>query len=128
VKKFTIFVLVLLCSGEAFAKKDFKGLFGSYRREKFTENEARSMAFGADLMLSTLFPVTDMVRSQEDTSGTSAPLNYSVFYNVETSLWMSWQYHWSGVVPDWVRSAVMRFVSAPAEQSKMLASGGMQQL
>lgn len=45
-------------------------------------------------MLSTLFPVTDMVRSQEDTSGTSAPLNYSVFYNVEASVWYSLNYNW----------------------------------
>jgi hypothetical protein len=28
------------------AKKDFKGLFGSYRRDKFTENEGRESDWG----------------------------------------------------------------------------------
>lgn len=93
-KLLIILTLLLAFTGEAYAKKDFKGLFGSYRREKFTENEAKSNAFGVDILLSTLFPIQDVVRSQEDTSGNSAPLNYSVFYNVEGSLWYSLDYNW----------------------------------
>jgi hypothetical protein len=83
----------VLCT-DAFAKKDFKGLFGSYRREKFTENAANSTDFGVDLLLSTAFPLTDMVKSQELAGANPASLNYSVFYNVEASAWLSLAYHW----------------------------------
>jgi hypothetical protein len=96
VKLFIILALLLAFSTEAFAKKDFKGLFGSYRREKFTENEARENAFGVDILLSTLFPIQDVVRSREDThtSNNSAPLNYSVFFNFEGNVWYSLNYNW----------------------------------
>lgn len=93
-KKLTFLILLLAFSSEAFAKKDFKGLFGSYRRERFTENEARENAFGVDILLSTLFPIQDVVRSQEDTSGTTTALNYSVFFNFEGTLWYSINYNW----------------------------------
>lgn len=93
--KRTILCLLILVSGsEAFAKKDFKGLFGSYRREKFTENEGKSSDFGVDLMLSTLLPVTSMVKSQESRGGAIEDLSYSTFFNVEGSMFLTLNYHW----------------------------------
>lgn len=77
------------------ANKNFKGLFGSYRREKFTENEANSTDFGVDLMLSTLLPVTGVVKSSENSSTTFNSLNYSTFFNVEASFWFSLGYNWA---------------------------------
>lgn len=93
-KKLTIALLILCFSNDAFAKKDFKGLFGSYRRERFTENEAREDAFGVDILLSTLFPLQDVVRSQEDGTGATKALNYSVFFNFEGTVWYSINYNW----------------------------------
>ncbi len=89
-------VLVEIFAGvEAFAaKKDFKGLFGSYRREKFTENEAGAGEFGVDLMLSTLLPVTPLIQSQEATGGAKANLNYSTFFNLEGAVTYSLTYNW----------------------------------
>lgn len=94
-----IFLLLLLASvysTDAFAKKDFKGLFGSYRREKFTENEARSTDFGMDIMLSTLLPVTPIVKSSEDPTRASAgdPMHFSTFFNFEASFFVTLVYHW----------------------------------
>ncbi len=76
------------------AKKDFKGLFGSYRREKFTENEAGAGEIGVDLMLSTLLPVTPLIQSQEAVSGAKANLNYATFFNLEGAITYSLTYNW----------------------------------
>ncbi|NQW45543.1 MAG: hypothetical protein HQ462_09085 [Deltaproteobacteria bacterium] len=93
------FILLVLSFGFEFealaAKKDFKGLFGSYRREKFTENEGNRNDFGFDLLLSTLLPITSVAKSAQDSSLTFSPLNYSTFFNVEASLWFSLGYHWA---------------------------------
>ncbi|MFM8313527.1 MAG: hypothetical protein ACKOA8_04515, partial [Deltaproteobacteria bacterium] len=91
----SLFCLLLLCFGFDFeaqaAKKDFKGLFGSYRREKFTENEGNSTDFGMDLMLSTLLPVTSVVKSAQNESTPSVfdSLNYATFFNIEASFWFT---------------------------------------
>ena len=83
----------LLLSTEAFgAKKDFRGLFGSYRRERFIENEARSSDFGIDLMLSTLIPLTPIVKSSEDGTSFSA-MHYATFFNFETTFFLTLNYH-----------------------------------
>ncbi len=95
------FILLVLSFGFEFealaAKKDFKGLFGSYRREKFTENEGNRNDFGFDLLLSTLLPITSVAKSAQDSNNplTFSPLNYSTFFNVEASLWFSLGYHWA---------------------------------
>jgi len=84
----------VLVSGEVLAaKRDFKGLFGSYRREKFTENEAQSSDFGMDLMLSTLLPLSPTVKSQESTGGAQTALGASNFFNLETSFFLTMGYH-----------------------------------
>ncbi len=85
----------MLTVTEAYAaKKDFKGLFGSYRREKFTENEAGSGEIGVDLMLSTLLPVTPLIQSQEAVSGAKSNLNYATFFNLEGAITYSLTYNW----------------------------------
>lgn len=76
------------------AKKDFKGLFGSYRREKFTENEARSSDFGIDLMLSTLMPVSPIVSSTESRTTGLTPMQGAMFFNVELNAFLSLAYNW----------------------------------
>ena len=87
-------MLTLIVANDAFAaKRDFKGLFGSYRREKFTENEARSSDFGVDLLLSTLLPVTPIVRSTEDRAVGGTPMHYATFFNFETAFFYTINYH-----------------------------------
>ncbi|NBY20993.1 hypothetical protein EBQ74_12310 [bacterium] len=94
----SIFCLWLLCFGFEFeahaAKKDFTGLFGSYRREKFTENEGNKTDFGVDIMLSTLLPVTSIAKSAETTALNYQALNYATFFNFESSFWLSLGYNW----------------------------------
>jgi len=91
---FFIVLATLLCD-VAFAKKDFKGLFGSYRREKFTENEANSSDFGMDIMLSTLLPLSPLVKSEETTrGGAGTPMHYATFFDIETSFFFTLDYHW----------------------------------
>lgn len=75
------------------AKKDYKGMFGSFRKERFTENEGKATSFGMDVMLSTLFPLTDIVTSTEPTVAESA-LNYASFFNFEITAYMNLAYHW----------------------------------
>ena len=63
-RQYLLLLLAFFIAADAFAeKKDFKGLFGSYRREKFTENEGNSTDFGVDLSLSTLLPVQPLVQN-----------------------------------------------------------------
>jgi opacity protein-like surface antigen len=96
VRGFILTLLVLICGAEDVyaAKKDFKGLFGSYRREKFTENEARSSDLGMDIMLSTLIPVTSVANSSETSATSGTPLAFSTFFNVEASVFYSINYNW----------------------------------
>lgn len=91
-----IFCLVFLTSSEAFAaRKNFRGLFGSYRREKFIENEGNWSDFGVDVSLSTLFPVTSIVNSEESTRGNAgAPMYYANFFDYEASAFLSLAYNW----------------------------------
>lgn len=95
----SLICMVMFCFGFEFeamaAKKDFKGLFGSYRREKFTENEGNKNDFGVDLMLSTLIPVTSVAKSAETSALNFQPLNSSIFFNVEASFWFSLGYNWA---------------------------------
>jgi len=95
-KTIIFFLLIFIVCAETFAaKKDFKGLFGSYRREKFTENEARKSDFGVDLLLSTLIPLSPLVKSAEDPAGANfSALQYSTFFNVEATIFYSLFYHW----------------------------------
>lgn len=93
-KRTILSLLILAFASEAFAKKDFKGLFGSYRREKFTENEGKSSDFGFDLMLSTLLPVSPLVKSIETRGASAENLSYSTFFNVEANLFLTLNYHW----------------------------------
>lgn len=91
-----LFIILMLAFGSAdsfAAKKDFKGLFGSYQREKFTENEANDSDLGIDLSLSSLLPITSVVNSTS-TGGGGTPMRYSTFFNVEGSLLFSLAYHW----------------------------------
>lgn len=88
------YLLLLFVTSDLWAaKRDFKGLFGSYRRERFVENEARSTDFGIDIMLSTLLPVTNIVSSQESLNGSFNPLYYAAFFNGEISFLLSLNYH-----------------------------------
>lgn len=77
------------------AKKDFKGLFGSYKRERFVENEGRNNVLGVDVMLSTLLPLTTVVKSSEDDrTGNQGSMNYATFFNVEASAFYTLAYNW----------------------------------
>lgn len=91
---FTLLLELFVCVDGFAAKKDFKGLFGSYRREKFTENEGAGGEFGVDLMLSTLMPITSVIQSQETTGGGVNSLNYATFFNVEGGIHYSLTYNW----------------------------------
>jgi hypothetical protein len=95
VKRYLLLVLALTFTLDAVAaKRDFKGLFGSYRREKFTENEANSTDIGVDLRLSTLLPVTPLVKSTETVGGTPGAMSYSTFFNIEGEIHASINYYW----------------------------------
>ena len=94
-------ILILLISYESFAaKKDFKGLFGSYKREKFVENEGRKNDLGVDILLSTMFPLTSVVTSSErDSSNRNSALpfqtmNYATYFNVEGNVFYTLNYNW----------------------------------
>lgn len=87
-------MLLVLSSKGLAAGKDFKGLFGSYQREKFTENEAKDSEWGVDLSLSSLLPVTSVVNSTTTTGSDGQSMRYSTFFNVEGSLLFSLAYHW----------------------------------
>jgi hypothetical protein len=89
-----LFSHLILSTHALAAKKDFKGLFGSYRREKFTENEGREFDFGVDLMLSTLIPISPIVSGTTDRSVAASPLPSSDFFNVEASFFFSFWYNW----------------------------------
>lgn len=85
--------LVVTLAGEARAeKKDYKGLFGNFRRDKFVENEGNASDFGVNILLSTLIPVSTIVTSQE--GATSGPLHYSTFFNLELELFLTLSYNW----------------------------------
>jgi outer membrane protein W len=91
-----ILCLLALCfAAEGFAaKKDYKGLFGSYRREKFTENEARSTDFGMDIMLSTLMPISSIVNTSTVRGQNGSPMYYATFFNVEGTFFFTLNYRW----------------------------------
>ena len=93
---FFVLLLALTFTSDVFApeRKDFKGLFGSYRRERFTENEANDTDFGVDLGLSTLIPVSNMVTSTETAGAPGGPLNFSTFFNYEASFFVTLSYNW----------------------------------
>lgn len=76
------------------ARKDYKGLFGSYRREKFTENEANFSDIGLDVILSTMFPLSSMVASTEDRNAGPSAMPFSHFFNVEGNIFVTIDYNW----------------------------------
>jgi outer membrane protein W len=78
----------------ATSKKDFRGLFGNYRREQYVENEGRNSDFGMDLQLSTLIPVTPLVQSIESEGGAADNLKYATFFNLELGFFLTLNYHW----------------------------------
>ena len=62
-------------------KKGFQGLFGSYRREKYTENEGRDTDAGLDVMLATAhLPTNSLVKadSTKAPSGSIRPISLTV--------------------------------------------------
>jgi hypothetical protein len=92
-----IFSLVFTLGADALAvttKKDFRGLFGNYRREQYVENEGNSTDFGMDFQLSTLLPITPIVTSLEAVGGTEANLKYATFFNFEIGFLLTLGYHW----------------------------------
>lgn len=91
----TLLVIFSFLPHDAFAKKDFRGLFGSYKREKFVENEGNDTDFGFDLNLSTFLPITSVVSSIEDRN-TSAftGLPTSTYFNIEGNIFFTLDYHW----------------------------------
>ncbi len=89
-----LFLIALVFENCAYAKKDFRGLFGSYRREKFTENEATSGDFGVDVLLSSLIPLTPIVKSSTSTTSAGEPMNYATFFNFELNFFYTLYYEW----------------------------------
>ena len=90
----SILLLLGLSTPSLAARKDFKGLFGSYQRDKFTENEANDSDWGVDLSLSSLIPVTSVVNSTSTTGAAGDAMRFSTFFNVEGSLLFSLAYNW----------------------------------
>lgn len=89
------FLILGICADTfAAGKKDFRGLFGNYRREQYTENEGRNSDVGMDIQLSTLLPLTSIVESVESTGGASSALKYATFFNFELGFFLSLNYHW----------------------------------
>lgn len=98
-------LLAISIAAEGFAatgKKDFKGLFGSYRREKYTENEGRDSDFGIDILLATALPVSGLVKT--DGSSTSlgdinnasigSNMQGSTFFSGELGVFFTLSYNW----------------------------------
>ncbi|NBX76046.1 MAG: hypothetical protein EBQ92_05785 [Proteobacteria bacterium] len=90
----SILLLLGLSTPSLAARKDFKGLFGSYQRDKFTENEAHDSDWGVDLSLSSLIPVTSVVNSTSTPGAAGDAMRFSTFFNVEGSLLFSLAYNW----------------------------------
>ncbi len=85
--------LILLFTFDSFAdKKSFQGLFGSYRRERYVENEGSSNDIGFDIMLSTLIPTTSIVKSNEGSEWKD--LYYASFFNFEGQVFFTINYSW----------------------------------
>jgi len=94
--------LCLLATDCLAARKDFKGLFGSYRRERYTENEGLDSAFGVDILLATALPTNSLVKADAAstaagdkatlTLGTDMPT--STFFSGELGFWYTLAYHW----------------------------------
>jgi len=77
------------------AGKDFKGMFGSYRRNQFVENEGNATDFGINLMLSTLLPMSSVVSSSGGSPAISSDtLHYATSFNLEVEFHLSIAYHW----------------------------------
>lgn len=91
-------ILILISvAAECYAdKKNFRGLFGSYRREQYIENEARNTDIGMNLMLSTLVPLSPIVKSSEDPTRANLgdPMYYATFFNLEAQFFVTLNYHW----------------------------------
>ncbi len=90
-----VLLFVGVSASAAESKRDFKGLFGSFRRERFIENEARSSDLGIDFMLSTLLPITSVVKSSEvSATDVGQDMYYATSFNFEATLFFSVNYNW----------------------------------
>lgn len=90
----SILILIGFSTPTLAAPKNFKGLFGSYKRDKFTENEAQNSDWGVDLSISSLLPLTSVVKSTSTAGGAGDSMRFSTFFNVEGSLLFSLSYNW----------------------------------
>lgn len=113
----TLFSLVGFTVDALAAKRGFKGLFSSYRQPRFTENEGRDTDFGLDLLLSTMLPLTPVISSQEVINGPIAPLQSSMFFNGESSLFVSLNYSWQFFASIGYYTYESRKQSAPSASS-----------
>jgi hypothetical protein len=94
-----VFVLTLFCT-ESFGAKDNRGvkaLFGTYKREKFTENEARYSDIGTEILLSTMYPLGSLVRARDGASA-FADMQSSLFFNGEINVFFTLNYSWQFLI------------------------------
>ncbi|MCB0404046.1 MAG: hypothetical protein KDD51_04620 [Bdellovibrionales bacterium] len=90
-----VLILLFAFPAESFAKRDFKGLFGNYRRDQFVENEARDTDFGVNILLATLLPLSSFVRSSGGSPALAdEAMHYAAFFNVELEFTLSLFYRW----------------------------------
>lgn len=91
---FLVYLIVFGFATSSFgAKRNFKGLFGSYKQEKFIENEAES-GFGLNLALSTLIPISPYVKSSNSLAETPTALHFATYFNFEAEITYALKYKW----------------------------------
>ncbi len=88
-----LFFEVSICS-KAFASKDFKGMFGNYQADKYTENEGNDSDFGIDISLSTMMPLSPVISSAPAGTSNYTSLYSSMFFNGEISAFLTFAYRW----------------------------------
>ncbi len=87
--------LVFGFNAPVYAEKDFKGLFGSYKPPKFVENEGRDSDFGINFLLSTLIPVTSLVKTYGGTDNLALESpHFATFFNFEIEPYFTVSYNW----------------------------------
>jgi opacity protein-like surface antigen len=91
---YILMVISTIGTNSAFGSRDYMGLFGSYRRDKYTENEGHDSDFGIDLSLSTMLPVSPVISSQQTVGGPITPLPSALFFNGEFSVFATLFYNW----------------------------------
>lgn len=91
---YVLAVIFAIGANSAYAAKDYMGLFGSYRRDKYTENEDHDTDIGIDVSLSTMFPVSPVISSQQTVGGSIDALPSALFFNGEVSVFATLAYNW----------------------------------